>query len=430
MSVLDQWIEKKLQMKLRDRKELEKWQLTQIRSFLSYARENSPFYSRTYADLSLPESLQDFSTFPLTDAADLQEHGLQMLCVSQSQISRVVTLHTSGTAGRPKRIFFTEKDQELTVDFFHNGMKELTRPGDTVMVFLPCTPKGSVGDLLCTGLQRLGAHPVRYGLITDLEDCARTLIKQQASCAVGVPVQLLALGAFMQKQHLFSPLKTLLLSTDYLSPIIRQRIEATLSCQVFNHFGMTETGLGGALECPVHEGMHIRENDLYMEILDSETLRPLPAGQWGELVLTTLTRRGMPLIRYRTGDQARFLPDSCPCCSPLKRLEYGTRLISEISQISFPSMVQTDALLFSDPEVVDYTICYDSEKQHLFLKLLKFPSRSRAEHPGKKQDQLRHFFSEYASAIEIQEIFIENKIPPYGGKRKPEFYHKKKDTYQ
>ena len=357
MSVLDQWIEKKLQMKLRDRKELEKWQLTQIRSFLSYARENSPFYSRTYADLSLPESLQDFSTFPLTDAADLQEHGLQMLCVSQSQISRVVTLHTSGTAGRPKRIFFTEKDQELTVDFFHNGMKELTRPGDTVMVFLPCTPKGSVGDLLCTGLQRLGAHPVRYGLITDLEDCARTLIKQQASCAVGVPVQLLALGAFMQKQHLFSPLKTLLLSTDYLSPIIRQRIEATLSCQVFNHFGMTETGLGGALE-------------------------------------------------------------------------YGTRLISEISQISFPSMVQTDALLFSDPEVVDYTICYDSEKQHLFLKLLKLPSRSRAEHPGKKQDQLRHFFSEYASAIEIQEIFIENKIPPYGGKRKPEFYHKKKDTYQ
>lgn len=435
MSVLDMWIEKKLDISLADRTELETRQLEQIHSLLQYAVKNSPLFRQKYEGLSLPETLKAFSSWPVTDATELQDHGLQMLCVSQSQISRVVTLHTSGTSGKPKRLFFTEEDQELTVDFFHNGMKELTKPGDTVMIFLPCTPKGSVGDLLCTGLQRLGAHPIRYGLITDLEDCAQTLIKYQAACAVGVPVQLLALGAFMQKNHLPVPLKNLLLSTDYLSPAVRQRIEDTLSCQVFNHFGMTETGLGGALECPAHEGMHIRENDLYLEILDPETLSLLPDGRWGELTLTTLTRKGMPLIRYRTGDRARLLPGSCSCGSVLKRLEYDSRMIHENPETrTFPSMAQMDDIIFSDNEVLDYTVRYYEAENLLVLNLLKFAVCSQTAHKEKHRElrrktALKSFFS-FADMpeIKIQETFIKNKIPPYGGKRKPEFYNNKGDA--
>ena len=96
-------------------------------------------------------------------------------------------------------------------------------------------------------------------------------------------------------------------------------------CPVFRHFGMAETGYGAAVECERHRGLHIREADLLFEIVD-ETGKKLPDGEWGEVVVTTLTRRGMPLIRYKTGDLGRFLPGLCGCGSVLKRIEVRGRL--------------------------------------------------------------------------------------------------------
>ncbi len=91
---------------------------------------------------------------------------------------------------------------------------------------------------------------------------------------------------------------------------------------MFNHYGMTEMGLGGGVDCRALTGYHLREADLYFEIVDPVDGRPLPDGEPGEVVFTTLTRRGMPLIRYRTGDLARFLPGSCPCGTVLRRLDH------------------------------------------------------------------------------------------------------------
>ncbi len=119
------------------------WQLGHLRATLSLAREHSPFYARHLAGVPLPETLADISALPFTSQADIRREGHRFLCVSQSDTARVVTLDTSGTTGLPKRIWFTQEDQESTVDYFHHGMTTLAGPGDKVLILLPCAREGA-----------------------------------------------------------------------------------------------------------------------------------------------------------------------------------------------------------------------------------------------------------------------------------------------
>lgn len=415
-SVLDRWITEKINLQETDRytarRQLEEWQLTQLRSLITYARSRSRFYRETLTGLPLPASLQDFHSYPFTDAQILRDMGGKLLCVSQGDISRVVTLQTSGTSQMPKRVFFTPSDQEQTIDFFHHGMAELTEAGQTAVILLPCRTKGSVGSLLAEGLRRLGVHPVEYGIIRDLQDCAQTIQKVQASCAIGIPVQLSTLAAFCEAGSLTLPLKNVLLSTDYLSSSLRNRIERSLNCRVYNHFGMTESGLGGALECSAHGGMHLRENDLLAEIIDPITRQPLPDGTFGELVITTLTRTGMPLIRYRTGDIARILPEYCACGSFLRQLEHRGRPDTQLLTI-------LDEILFTLPRVIDYQCLYRNSDSSLEI-ILKYLEGTPEPDIAAARTLLQN-----CSAIQGQKTVsisckaLSPSSLPYTGKRRP-----------
>jgi phenylacetate-coenzyme A ligase PaaK-like adenylate-forming protein len=115
---------------------------------------------------------------------------------------------------------------------------------------------------------------------------------------------------------------------------------------------MTEMGLGGAVDCRVRGGGHIREADLLVEIIDPVSGQPLPDGEAGEVVFTTLTRSGMPLIRYRSGDLSRIIPESCPCGTMLKRLDHvAGRLAGQVrlSDGDVVSMADLDEALFPLP---------------------------------------------------------------------------------
>ena len=94
---------------------------------------------------------------------------------------------------------------------------------------------------------------------------------------------------------------------------------------MFEHYGMTEMGLGCAVDCAAHAGLHIRENDLLLEVVDGAG-RPVPDGIEGELAFTTLTRTAMPLIRYRTGDRSALLPGRCPCGCAMRRIAPPRRM--------------------------------------------------------------------------------------------------------
>lgn len=321
---LDLWTCRKLglsELSALTREEIEKYQLGKIKETIKWAASRSPFYAALYKGREV-ECWQDFQKLPFTSPVDVRDHGEEMVCVSQSQISRIVTMETSGTTGRPKRIFFTEEDQELTADFFHNGMQLLTDSSDTVMILMPCERPGSIGDLLKRGLLRMGAKVVAYGLPNgrDNQEILRVMEAEGVTCAVALAAHLAEIADLAKQTGARIPMRSVLLSADYVSAENRRRIREAWNCPVFEHYGMTEMGLGGAVSCPELEGCHIRESDLYLEIIDPDTGAVLPDGEEGEIVFTTLTRKGMPFIRYRSGDWSSFIPRPCRCGSVLKRI--------------------------------------------------------------------------------------------------------------
>ena len=125
-----------------------------------------------------------------------------MLCVSQSEIQRVVTLDTTGTTGQPKRLYFTEEDQNLTLDFFQIGMSTFTETGDNVLILLPGDRVGGVGDLLATALRRLGARRIKHGMVRDIQQTLAVMRDEKIDCVVGIPVQVLWLVRYSRGLHI------------------------------------------------------------------------------------------------------------------------------------------------------------------------------------------------------------------------------------
>ena len=361
---LDRWIARKIGVQEHPltRQKLAEYQLGKLRETVAWACERSPFYAQRlkgFADARL-SSFRDFHRLPFTSADDLREHGLQFLCISQGDIYRVVTLESSGTSGTPKRVFFSAEEQELTINFFQTGMSAMVKAGETVMIALPCKRPGSVGDLLAEALHGMEARAVREGPITDPVATVETMRREKIDCVVGLPVQILSLIrcgiSFSEKRDCFP--KRVLLCSDHVPDSIVRAIQQAWGSEVFEHYGMTEMGLGGGVDCEAHSGYHLREADLYFEIVDVESGVPVPPGQLGEIVFTTLTRRGMPFIRYRTGDISRFIPGKCACGSVLQRMErvHGRRGAEvAIGAGSGVTMAALDEVLFDAPEVHDFT---------------------------------------------------------------------------
>jgi phenylacetate-coenzyme A ligase PaaK-like adenylate-forming protein len=335
------------------RSEIDSHQLRKLRETIDYVRACAPFYRELFDGVrgSDLKSLEDITSLPFTTAEDIQENDLRFLCVSRDEISRVVTLNTSGTTALAKRIHFTEDDLELTTDLFHHGMKALVRPGQRVMILMPGDRHGTIGDLMVKALRRMDVLGFPHGIVLDSGKTIAEIVEKEIDCLIGIPVQVLGLirhenGAAIPRGRI----KSVLLSADYVPTAIVSEIERAWGCAVFNHYGMTEMGLGAAVDCRALAGYHIREADLLFEVVDPETGAPLPDGAMGEVVFTTLTRRGMPLVRYRTGDLSRFLTEPCPCGAVLKRLEWvrgrregGVRLsgrhtltVADLDEAMFP----------------------------------------------------------------------------------------------
>jgi phenylacetate-coenzyme A ligase PaaK-like adenylate-forming protein len=278
-------------------------------------------------------------------------------------VARVVTLPTSGTTGDPKRIFFSEADLARTVDFFHRGMTTLVDPGQRVLILLPGVLPDSVGALLRAALARMGVDGIVHGPVQDPARTLQVICDRRIDSLVGIPVQVLALARYPESDRLpRGAIRSVLLSTDYVPRAIVTALRERWGCEVFQHYGMTEMGYGGALECAAHNGYHLREADLLFEIVDPQTGQPVVDGRMGEVVFTTLTRQTMPLIRYRTGDLAAWIDGPCRCGSKLRRMGWvqgrlpdairlGDRLTLDLASL--------DEALFALPGAVDFRAVLD-----------------------------------------------------------------------
>jgi len=300
------------------------WQLERLRGVVDHARSNSPFFARTLAgvDVGSLNSADAFSRLPMMTADDLRECPEQLLCVSQDDIARVVTLHSSGTTGLPKRVFHTQGDLEATIEYFDQGMRNLVDPGQTAFVLMPGERAGGVGLLLMEALSRSGARGVAHGVLEDAKAATEHLLAANASCVVGPAAHLNLLACWWEKLNLPKrAVRSVLLCWDAAPDAVVRNLERIFGCRVFRHWGMIETGLGGAVECSPGSGMHLREADVYLEIVDPVSGRTVKDGEFGEIVVSTTLRRGMPLIRYRTGDVGRIIPERCACGSPMRLLD-------------------------------------------------------------------------------------------------------------
>jgi phenylacetate-CoA ligase len=302
---------------------LEEYQLEKLRGTLAVVKSNSPFYRRHLSAYS-PDALQslgDLAQWPLTTSDNLRRDPLAFLCVSQSTVERVVTLTTRSPAEAPKRLFFSAADLELAVDFFHQGFSTGVAPQQRMLVLMSCQTPNSVGDLLSRGLARIPSHPVRHGPLQSPQAVVASVLEHGIDCLVGIPSEMAMLAQYPGTAEIpAGQIRSIWLGTQNTQRSLAGDIERSWGCPVYQHYGAAEMCPGGGVQCAVRDGFHLREADLYIEIVDPRTAEPVTEGVFGEVVMTTLTREAMPLIRYRTGHGAAIMTAPCPCGSKLRRM--------------------------------------------------------------------------------------------------------------
>ena len=300
------------------RAEIEALQLQRLKKTVAQCM-NSPFYRKRFAEHHITpadiRSLDDLQ-IPFTTKQDLRDNypfGLAAVPMEQ-----VVRLHSSsGTTGTPTVILHTQKD----LDEWANAVARCLymvglRPGD---IFQNSSGYGMfTGGLgFQYGAERLGMLTVpaaagntkrQIKFITDFGTTALHAIPSYAGRLYEVMEEM---GIDPKRD---TKLHTLIIGAEPHSEEQRRRIEDMLGVKAYNSFGMSEMcGPGVAFECKEQNGLHIWEDYYIVEIVDPQTLEPVPQGEVGELVLTTINREAMPLLRYRTRDLTRILPGECPC---------------------------------------------------------------------------------------------------------------------
>ena len=342
---LDNWICEIESLPELTREGLEALQLRRLNETLARLRIRGGIYAGYPEKL---ESLAQLAQLPFTTPAMLAENPGSFLLTSQSEVSRVISGATSGTTGKAKRVFYTQRDTENTIGFFAAGIGEMLSPGEKCLITFPFSGPFGLGDLIARAVERLGGIPIRAGFGLSWEELSALVSETRPETYIGFPVTLLGLYRMYGKPL---PTKRALVSGDACPRGVMDALEAQLGSKLYPHYGSRECGLGGAVTCPAFEGMHLRENHIIPEII-GENGQILPEGEYGELVITTIGLEAMPLIRYRTGDFTRILPP-CPCGGVTRRIDTVSRREGAIS------IEALDSALFPLESLVDYRAGFD-----------------------------------------------------------------------
>ncbi|MDH0646392.1 phenylacetate--CoA ligase [Pseudomonas sp. GD03858] len=302
-------------------------QLRRLRWSLKHAWRNVPWYRQQFEAMGLhPEQLQhlgDLARFPFIGNAELHHHyPFSLFAVPARQVVRLQACH-DGSARSPL-IGYTRNDQDVWAALVARSLRVAgAHAGDRLHV---------LGDLdgfsAGAGLQ-LGAERLRCALIplAAREACeqVRLLCDFQPQMLVANPAQLLALAHELERQGIALPalsLRTVLLGPQPCASTLRQELERRLGVQTLALYGvpaLMDPGIG--MEClQARDGVTLWEDHFYPEIIDPDSATALPDGHFGEVVLTTLSREALPMIRYRTGEIGRLLPGTTHSMRRLERL--------------------------------------------------------------------------------------------------------------
>ncbi|HOW13853.1 phenylacetate--CoA ligase [Methanosarcina sp.] len=300
--------------------------LAKLKDLLRRVVEGSPFYQKKFreenVDIEKIKSLEDLKLLPFTHKEELRDaYPLGLQAVPDSVVVRIHS--SSGTTGKPVIIPYTRKDVDVWAELM---MRCYMLAGLTNRDRIQITPgyglwTAGIGFQL--GAERLGAMAIPTGP-GNTEKQLEMLVDLRSTALASTSSYALLLAEEIEKRGLKDQihLRVGVIGSERWSEKMRSRIETELGIETFDIYGLTEIyGPGIALDCSYHEGMHYWSDHLLFEIIDPITGEQLPDGTLGELVITTLTKEGAPLIRYRTRDLTRIIPGLCKCGCPFPRID-------------------------------------------------------------------------------------------------------------
>ncbi len=339
------------------RKDIEKLQLERLKWLVGYCIDNIPFYSKRLAEAKVtPEkikSLSDIQYIPYTTKADIRD--TYPFGLFGQPMKKIVRIHaSSGTTGKPTVVGYTKKD----LDTWSDCMARL------------CVAAGATDEDIVQIAFGYGLFTGALGLHYALEKIGCTVVptssgnteKQimlmqdfQTTALVSTPSYAQYIGEMARELGVIDNinLKLGLFGSEGCTEEMRDQIEKTLGLFATDNYGMSELmGPGVAGDCVYREGMHINEDHFYPEIIDSKTGEVLPRGSQGELVITTLTKEGIPMLRYRTKDITQINYEPCKCGRTFARMSKIKGRSDDMLKIRgvnvFPSQIESVLMKFDE----------------------------------------------------------------------------------
>ena len=320
------------------RKELEKIQLELFNKQLARAKKTKFYQGK------LPDKISDLSeiqNIPLTTKDDLKKNGtFDFLAIPVNEIAR--TCATSGTTGKPLLIFYSKSDlKNFAVSKARHYCCSGLESGKSIQCMMNLNL--SVSNLCHLACEEVSANFIPAGVGNSIKQLD-VLESLGTEVCFATPNYLMHLCDLAKKEGRKITLKKAIVFGEPCSPALREKIMTEFGIEMYDNYGSTEMTGGVAAECHLHNGLHLEEDYYYVEIIDPETKKPLPDGEYGELVITPLTQEAMPFIRYCTHDITRIIPEPCPCGRTHRRIEPITHRIDDMMLINgtnvFPSQIE------------------------------------------------------------------------------------------
>lgn len=353
------------------REDLEQIQLERLQATLNRVYEKVSFYKDLFdknrISLEKIKSISDLKELPFTTKEDLRKsYPYDMFAVPLRDIVRVHS--SSGTSGKPIAVGYTKNDIKMWTQLM---ARVLTAVGITSSDFVQIAFNYS----LITGAFgfHYGAEEIGSSVIpSSIEDIKKQILimkDYKTTALISTPSYAMHIG-YVLKDLKIKPeelsLKIGLFGAEPWSENYRSQIENLLSIKAYDNYGVSELiGPGVSFECSERRGLHINEDHFIVEVIDPKTLKPVKPGEKGELVFTTITKEGLPLIRFRTGDISSLLEGKCPCGRTLVRMDRICGRTDDMLIIEgvnlFPSQIE-EILLQVEGVEPHYQIVVDREQ--------------------------------------------------------------------
>ena len=322
-------------------------QMQQVNKQIEALRRAGSFYGKKLeeAGISGISSQEEFEKLPFSEKDDLREaYPLGLMTAPEEKIVRIHS--SSGTTGVPVIIPYTAKDVDDWAIMFARCYEMAGITNKDRIQITPGYGLWTAGIGFQNGAEKLGAMVIPMGpgntdkQLQMMQDMQSTVLCSTSSYALLLAEEIEKRG-LKDKIHL----KKGVIGSERWGDAMRKRISEELGIELYDIYGLTEIyGPGIGISCRENQGMHYWDDYLYIEIVDPVTLKPVPDGEMGEIVITTLVKEGAPLIRYRTHDLSSIIPGECPCGSKYPRLDVIMGRTDDMMKIKgvnvFPSQIE------------------------------------------------------------------------------------------